>query len=71
MPEKRVQLDHETWTALRLLASDSMRDFQGFADEAFRELLAKHGWPIGLKSQLKRSAKELARTAPKRARKGT
>lgn len=38
MPGKRVQLDDETWSALRLLASDSMRDFQELADEAFRDL---------------------------------
>ena len=72
MPGKRVQLDDETWTALRLLASDSMRDFQELADEALRHLLAKHGRPVGLKAQLKRSAKDSGRTAPKwRSRKGT
>lgn len=67
MPGKRVQLDDESWTALRLLASDSMRDFQELADEAFRDLLAKHRRPVGLKAQLKRSAKESGRTAPKRS----
>jgi hypothetical protein len=65
MPGKRVQLDDETWTALRLLASDSMRDFQELADEAFRDLLAKHGRPVGLKAQLKRSAKDVGRSAPR------
>jgi hypothetical protein len=38
-----VQLDDETWNALRLLASGSMRHFEELADEAFRDLLAKHG----------------------------
>lgn len=72
MPGKRVQLDDETWNALRLLASDSMRDFQELAHEAFRDLLAKHGRPVGLKAQLKRSAKDSEHTAPKRrSRKGT
>jgi hypothetical protein len=66
MPGKRVQLDDETWNALRLLASDSMRDFEELADEAFRDLLAKHGRPVGLKAQLKRSAKELGRAVPNR-----
>lgn len=71
MPGKRVQLDDETWTALRLLASDSLRDFQELADEAFGDLLAKHGRPVGLKAQLKRSAKDLGGAAPKpRSRKG-
>jgi hypothetical protein len=32
-----------------------MADFQELADEAFRDLLARHGRPLGLKNQLKRS----------------
>src|SRR3954447_10784936 len=55
MPGKRVQFDEETWAALDLLARDNMADFQEIADEAFRDLLAKHGRPLGLKNQLKRS----------------
>ena len=55
MPGKRVQFDEETWAAVDLLAQDTMADFQELADEAFRDLLAKHGRPLGLKNQLKRS----------------
>jgi hypothetical protein len=55
MPGKRVQFDEETWAAIELLAKDTMGDFQELADEAFRDLLAKHGRPVGLKNQLKRS----------------
>jgi hypothetical protein len=55
MPGKRVQFDEETWEALDLLAKDTMADFQELADEAFRDLLAKHGRPLGLKDQLKLS----------------
>jgi hypothetical protein len=55
MPGKRVQFDEETWAALDLLARDRVADFQELADEAFRDLLAKHGRPLGLKEQLKRS----------------
>jgi hypothetical protein len=55
MPGKRVQFDEETWAAVDLLARDTMADFQELADEAFRDLLAKHGRPLGLKDQLKRS----------------
>jgi hypothetical protein len=55
MPGKRVQFDEETWAALDLLAHDTIADFQELADEAFRDLLAKHGCPLGLKDQLKRS----------------
>jgi hypothetical protein len=33
-----------------------MKDFQELADEAFRDLLKKHGRPIDLKDALRRSA---------------
>jgi hypothetical protein len=56
MPGKRVQFDAETWAALDLLARDRMMDFQELADEAFRDLLRKHGRPTDLKSALRQSA---------------
>src|ERR1700730_6029131 len=56
MPGKRVQFDDETWQALDLLARDRMQDFQELADEAFRDLLQKHGRPTDLKTALRRSA---------------
>ena len=56
MPGKRVQFDDETWHALNLLANDRMQDFQELADEAFRDLLQKHGRPTDLKSALRASA---------------
>ena len=58
MPGKRVQLDDATWQALDLLARDRMMDFQELADEAFRDLLRKHGRPTDLKSALRQSAGE-------------
>jgi hypothetical protein len=64
MPGKRVQFDDETWDAVRLLASDSMRDFQELADEAFRDLLAKHNRPMGFRAQMKGSAKALSMREP-------
>lgn len=60
MPGKRVQFDEETWEALDLLAKDRMADFQELADEAFRDLLAKHDRPLGLKDQLKLSLRREA-----------
>jgi hypothetical protein len=60
MPGKRVQFDDETWQALDLLARDRMQDFQELADEAFRDLLRKHGRPTDLKSALRQSAGESA-----------
>jgi hypothetical protein len=56
MPGKRVQFDDETWHALNLLARDQMKDFQELADEAFRDLLRKHGRPADLTEALRRSA---------------
>jgi hypothetical protein len=48
MPGKRVQFGQETWNALDLLAKDTTRDFQDLADEAFCDLLRKHGRPVDL-----------------------
>ena len=56
MPGKRVQFDEETWRQLDLLGRDQMKDFQELADEAFRDLLRKHGRPADLKEALRRSA---------------
>jgi hypothetical protein len=56
MPGKRIQFDDETWSALDLLARDQMKDFHELADEAFRDLLRKHGRPASLKEALRRSA---------------
>ena len=56
MPGKRVQFDDETWRQIDLLGRDQMKDFQELADEAFHDLLKKHGRPIDLKDALRRSA---------------
>ena len=57
MPGKRIQFDDETWHALDLLARDRMMDFQELADEAFTDLLKKHGRPTDLKTALRESVK--------------
>ena len=56
MPGKRIQFDDETYQAVDLLGRDQMKTFQELADEAFCELLRKHGRPTNLKEALKRSA---------------
>jgi hypothetical protein len=56
MPGKRVQFDDETWQQIDLLGRDQMKDFQELADEAFRDLLRKHGRLVDLKDALRRSA---------------
>ena len=63
---KRVQFDLETWHALDLLARDSMKTFQELADEAFRDLLHKHGRPVDLKDALKKSLKQSGAAEPSR-----
>ena len=63
MPGKRVQFDDETWHALDLLAKDRMQDFQELADEAFADLLKKHGRPTDLRSALRKSAQAVATNA--------
>jgi len=61
---KRVQFDDETWASLDMLARDRMMDFQELADEAFRDLLKKHGRPASLKEALRRSAGASADVVP-------
>jgi hypothetical protein len=57
MKGKRVQFDDETWLALDGLSRDSKRAFQELADEAFADLLNKHGRPKTLKEALLESAR--------------
>ena len=73
MAGKRVQFDEETWQALALLARDRMMDFQELADEAFRDLLQKHGRPTDLKSALRQSvgqdgATDVPKSSPRKRR---
>ena len=69
MPGKRVQIDDETWSALDLLGKSQMKTFQELADEAFGELLKKHGMPSDLKDALRRSAGKSASVHHLRSRK--
>jgi len=57
---KLVEFDAQTWQAVDLLARDSMKTFQELADEAFRDLLDKHGRPTDLRTALKQSARRPA-----------
>jgi len=70
MPGKRIQIDNETWAALDLLAHDRMMTFQELADEAFADLLKKHGRPVDLRAALRRSAGASAEVIPLKGRKG-
>jgi hypothetical protein len=55
MPGKRIQFDERTWQAVALLASDRGVGLQALAEEAFRDLLRKHGRTTDLKSALRQS----------------
>lgn len=70
MPGKRIHMDDETWRALDLLARDQMKTFPELADEAFRDLLRKHGRPVDLKDALRRSAGHTASVHPFRTPEG-
>ena len=53
---KLIAFDDDTLDKLTQLARDRMGTFQELADEAFADLLKKHGIPIDLKDALKKSA---------------
>jgi len=55
---KLVAFDGETWHAVDLLGKDTFMTFQELADEAFRDLLRKHGRPVELRDQLKHSLRK-------------
>jgi hypothetical protein len=71
---KLIEFDQETWQALDLLARESMKSVQELADEAFRDLLRKHGRPTDLKAALRASAQQppaQLRTKPSSHRSGS
>jgi hypothetical protein len=53
---KLIAFDDETMAALTQLGRNRMATLQELADEAFADLLKKHGVPIDLKDALRRSA---------------
>jgi len=53
---KLIAFDEETFDKLKQLARDRMGTIQELADEAFADLLRKHGIPVDLKAALRKSA---------------
>jgi non-homologous end joining protein Ku len=53
---KLISFDDDTFDKLKQLARDRMGSLQELADEAFADLLKKHGVPIDLKDALRKSA---------------
>ena len=62
---KLIAFDDDTFDKLKQLARDRMATFQELADEAFADLLKKHGIPIDLKDALRKSARLAAEPARK------
>ena len=69
---KLIAFDEETLDKLTQLGRDRMGTLQDLADEAFADLLKKHGVPIDLKDALRNSARTLRNSStppsPKRRR---
>ena len=53
---KLIAFDDDTFDKLKQLARDRMGTLQELADEAFADLLKKHGIPVDLKDALRKSA---------------
>ena len=67
---KLVEFDAETWHALQLLSRDSMKSLQELAEEAFGDLLKKHGRPVTLEAGAARERAPAARQRPAAAAQG-
>ena len=62
---KLIEFDEDTFAKLKQLARDRMATIQELADEAFTDLMKKHGIPIDLRDALKKSAAGTAAPAMK------
>jgi hypothetical protein len=62
---KLIAFDDDTFDKLKQLGRDRMATVQELADEAFADLLRKHGIPVDLKDALRKSA-SLAKTPPEK-----
>lgn len=63
---KLIEFDEDTFDKLKQLGRDRMATLQELADEAFTDLLKKHGVPRDLKDALRKSAARDAKPAPRR-----
>jgi len=53
---KLIAFDDDTFDQLKQLGRDRMATVQELADEAFNDVLRKHGIPVDLKDALRKSA---------------
>ena len=68
---KLIAFDDDTLDKLTQLARDRMGTFQELADEAFADLLKKHGVPVDLKDALRKSVRLSKDVTPKKTVSGT
>ena len=68
---KLIAFDDDTLDKLTQLARDRMGTLQELADEAFADLLRKHGVPVDLKDALRKSAGVSKLSTSKKARSKT
>ena len=61
MVGKRLRFDRETWNAIQLLACDQMKSIEEITEEAFGDLLKKHGRSADFREQLRLSARAAKR----------
>jgi hypothetical protein len=61
---KLIAFDDDTFDKLTQLGRGRMATVQELADEAFADLLKKHGIPIDLKDALRKSASASKKAAP-------
>lgn len=64
---KLIAFDDDTFDKLKQLARDRVATVQELADEAFADLLKKHGIPVDLKDALRKSVKLSGPSAGKAA----
>ena len=65
---KLIAFDDDTLDKLTQLGRDRMGTIQELADEAFADVLKKHGIPIDLKDALRKSAASSKTAAPTKTR---
>ena len=63
---KLIAFDDDTFDKLTQLGRDRMATIQELADEAFADVLKKHGIPIDLKDALRKSAAISSTAAPRK-----
>lgn len=63
---KLIAFDEDTFARLSQLGRDRMATIQELADEAFGDVLKKHGIPLNLKDALRKSARPARKTASRK-----